>query len=75
LQGGCQVPIACYAELNETTNSLSMRGLVGSVDGSRILQQQLSAPADRAEQLGIDLAEGLLAAGAGDIPAEVYGAD
>jgi len=75
LQGGCQVPIACYAELNETTNSLSMRGLVGSVDGSRILQQQLSAPADRAEQLGIDLAEGLLAAGAGDILAEVYGAD
>ena len=75
LQGGCQVPIACYAELDETTNSLSMRGLVGSVDGSRILQQQLSAPADRAEQLGIELAEGLLAAGAGDILAEVYGAD
>ena len=75
LQGGCQVPIACYAELDETTNLLSMRGLVGSVDGSRILQQQLSAPADRAEQLGIELAEGLLAAGAGDILAEVYGAD
>ena len=40
-----------------------------------ILQDQLSAPARQAEQLGIELAERLLAAGAGEILAEVYGAD
>ena len=72
LQGGCQVPIACYAELDESTDSLHLRGLVGSVDGARILQDQLSAPAQQGEQLGIELAERLLAAGAGDILAEVY---
>jgi len=75
LQGGCQVPIACFAELSEDEGSVSLRGLVGSIDGSRILQDQLSAPARQAEQLGIELAERLLAAGAGEILAEVYGAD
>jgi hydroxymethylbilane synthase len=48
---------------------------VGSVDGARILQDQLSAPTEQAEKLGIELAERLLAAGAGEILAEVYGAD
>jgi hydroxymethylbilane synthase len=75
LEGGCQVPIACYAELDEAGNSLQLRGLVGSVDGARILQDQLSAPTEQAEKLGIELAERLLAAGAGEILAEVYGAD
>ena len=75
LEGGCQVPIACYAELDETGDSLQLRGLVGSVDGTRILQDQLSAPVEQAEKLGIELAERLLAAGAGEILAEVYGAD
>ena len=69
------MPIACYAELDSAGTSLQLRGLVGSVDGSRILQDQLSAPAEQAEQLGIELAERLLAAGAGEILAEVYGAD
>ncbi|MDG1495603.1 MAG: hydroxymethylbilane synthase [Porticoccaceae bacterium] len=75
LQGGCQVPIACYSELDKAGSSLHLRGLVGSVDGSRILQDQLSAPVEQAEELGIELAERLLAAGAGEILAEVYGAD
>ncbi len=74
LQGGCQVPIACYAELVEEQN-LRVRALVGSVDGSLILEDEISGPRDKAEQLGIELAERLLAAGAGAILAEVYGTD
>ena len=74
LQGGCQVPIACYAELAENQN-LRVRALVGSVDGSLILEDEISGPRDAAEQLGIELAERLLAAGAGAILAEVYGTD
>ncbi|ETN93120.1 Porphobilinogen deaminase [Gammaproteobacteria bacterium MOLA455] len=73
LEGGCQVPIACYAELDEPGDCLTLRGLVGSVDGTHILQDQLSAPLEQAEKLGIELAERLLAAGAGEILAEVYG--
>lgn len=74
LQGGCQVPIACFAELKDSQN-LSVRALVGSVDGSLILEDEISGPRESAEQLGIELAERLLAAGAGDILAEVYGSD
>lgn len=73
LQGGCQVPIACYAELED--NNLRVRALVGSVDGSLILEDEISGPRESAEQLGVELAERLLAAGAGAILAEVYGAD
>ena len=74
LQGGCQVPIACYAELDDNQH-LRVRALVGSVDGSLILEDEISGPGESAEQLGIELAERLLAAGAGAILAEVYGAD
>jgi len=72
LQGGCQVPIACFAELNQSSQTLSLRGLVGSVDGSNILRADIQGPREQAEQLGVQLAEQLLAAGAGDILAEVY---
>jgi hydroxymethylbilane synthase len=74
LQGGCQVPIACFAELLDS-HSLRLRALVGSVDGSVILEDEISGPRETAEQLGIELAERLLAAGAGAILAEVYGTD
>lgn len=74
LQGGCQVPIACFSELQQD-GSLWVRALVGSVDGSLILEDEIRGPAASAEQLGIELAEKLLAAGAGDILAEVYGSE
>lgn len=71
LQGGCQVPIGAYAELNE--DHVYLRGLVGSVDGQQILRAEITGPASEAEQLGISLADDLLAQGAGSILAEVYG--
>ena len=71
LEGGCQVPIACYAQLN--AGELSMNALVGSIDGKRILRAAGNDAADNAEQLGIRLAEDLLAQGADEILQEVYG--
>ena len=73
LQGGCQVPIACFAELDASGKSLALRGLVGSIDGTQILRADIQGHRDNAEQLGVQLAEQLLAAGAGEILAEVYG--
>lgn len=73
LQGGCQVPIACFAELNAEGTGLYMRGLVGSVDGRIILRADIEGQVQYAEQLGVQLAEQLLAQGARDILAEVYG--
>jgi hydroxymethylbilane synthase len=73
LQGGCQVPIACFAELSTDRQSIGVRGLVGSVDGQKILQSQLSGPVAKAQQLGEALADQLLEMGAGEILSEVLG--
>lgn len=70
LQGGCQVPIACYAIHRD--NQLWLRGLVGAPDGSQMLFDEISGPVGDAEKMGIELAERLLAAGADKILAEVY---
>jgi len=73
LDGGCQVPIACYAEFVGGGEQLLLRGLVGKPDGSQILRAQATAPATQAEQLGILVAEDLLSQGAAAILADVYG--
>ncbi|KAF7787576.1 hydroxymethylbilane synthase [Pseudoalteromonas rubra] len=70
LEGGCQVPIGAYAEIDG--EQLTLRGLVGAIDGSQILRGEQSGPVADAEQLGIRLAESLLAQGADQILAEVY---
>lgn len=72
LEGGCQVPIGCYATLDDSQNELYLRGLVGRPDGSLVLRDEIRGPATEAEQLGITLAERLLAAGADRILQEVY---
>ena len=71
LQGGCQVPIACFAE--QEGDQLWLRGLVGSVDGTRILRSENRGSADAPEKLGIQTAEDLLSQGAGKILEAVYG--
>ncbi|HLS97142.1 MAG: hydroxymethylbilane synthase [Porticoccaceae bacterium] len=72
LEGGCQVPIACFAQLDDG-GQLYLRGLVGAVDGSRILRAEDRAPAADAEALGVAVAEALLGLGAGEILADVHG--
>ena len=72
LQGGCQVPIACFAELEQDGTTLSLRGLVGSVNGSHILTAQAQGHRDNPEELGVQVAKDLLSQGAGKILAEVY---
>ncbi len=69
LQGGCQVPIAAFAEI--IGERLSMRGLVGSIDGTCILQDSVTGSVNDARELGIALADKLLSAGADKILQEV----
>lgn len=70
LEGGCQVPIGAYALVDGT--QVHLRGLVGAVDGSQMLRDEVSGHVDDAEKLGIELAEKLLVQGADKILAEVY---
>ncbi len=71
LNGGCQVPIACYAVLEG--GQLWLRGLVGQPDGTLLLRAEGRAPAAEAEALGVQVAEELLDQGAEQILKAVYG--
>jgi hydroxymethylbilane synthase len=71
LEGGCQVPIAAYAELD--ADVLHLRALVGEPDGSHVIRGEVEGDAARAEALGVDLANELLARGARAILDKVYG--
>jgi hydroxymethylbilane synthase len=71
LEGGCQVPIACYGRLKNS--NLHLTGLVGSVDGKRIIKDTVEGAPEKAEKLGVTLAEKLLKQGADVILREVYG--
>ncbi|WP_372626815.1 hydroxymethylbilane synthase [Arsukibacterium sp.] len=73
LQGGCQVPIGAFATLNG--EQLHLRGLVGSLDGEQIIRGEITGEAAQAEQLGLAVAEQLLAQGAGVILQQVYQAN
>jgi hydroxymethylbilane synthase len=70
LNGGCQVPIAGFAEIKG--DKLWLRGLVGSPDGAKIYRAEAEANFEQAEQLGIQVANDLLAQGAEQILRELY---
>ena len=77
LGGGCQVPLAVYAELAELpelqANQITIRALVGSVDGATILRSKKTGNRRDAIRIGCDVADDLLAQGAGAILDGVYG--
>jgi hydroxymethylbilane synthase len=63
LGGSCQSPIAAHARLEGT--QLILDGMVAEPDGSRLLRDTLSGKVDDPAALGRQLAERILAAGAG----------
>ncbi len=75
LNGSCEVPIAAHATLKpgqpDQPDQLELRGLVGDANGEQILQGAAEGNADQAEQIGIEVAEQLLAQGAAEILARI----
>lgn len=65
LEGGCQVPIAGHATIDE--DQLHLTGLVAELDGRNVIKASVEGPCHQAVSLGVNLAEALLAQGAGDI--------
>ena len=64
LNGGCQAPIASFAEFNSATGELYLRGMVGYVEGIRILLAEGQTTREDAEDLGRSVAKKLLDLGA-----------
>ena len=73
LQGGCQVPIGAYAEIEG--DNIHLRGLVGSLDGKQIIRAESNGHVSDAEHLGTELAKELLSKGADAILTQVYNQD
>lgn len=71
LEGGCQVPIAGFAVIEDT--GIILKGMVAELDGSKIIKDEIKGPEDRPEDLGIALADRILSKGADRILAGIYG--
>ncbi len=71
LEGGCQVPIAGFAQLRGGT--VELRGLVSDLKGERVVSGAVRGDAGRPRELGVALAEELLGRGAADILAALDG--
>lgn len=70
LNGGCQVPIAGFAQLHGEV--LFMRGLVGNPDGSVLYRAERSGHYNQAVVIGREIAEDLLAQGADKVLQDLY---
>jgi hydroxymethylbilane synthase len=70
LNGGCQVPIAGHAIIDG--DKLTMSGLVGEPDGSRILREQICGKVEDAVTIGVKIADSLLEQGANEILKHLY---
>ena len=71
LKGGCQVPIASFAEL--VNGAIHLRALVGNLEGTHVIRSELTGDPHQAEQIGLSVAEDLLSQGAKEILAELTG--
>src|SRR5574340_110402 len=69
LQGSCQVPLGGFAQINN--GELRLRGFVASIDGQRMIRDEVHGKPEDAEQLGIQMGQRLIALGADKILAEL----
>ncbi|MDJ0733645.1 MAG: hydroxymethylbilane synthase [Nostocaceae cyanobacterium] len=70
LEGGCQVPIGVNTEIDGET--LTLTGIVASVDGQKLVKDTVSGSTEDAEKLGTELAKLLRQQGAQEILSEIF---
>jgi len=65
LGGGCQIPIAGYGEIEH--GRLKLIGMVGSIDGAKVIKDWIEGNPSEGEAMGIELAEKILARGGKEV--------
>jgi hydroxymethylbilane synthase len=70
LEGGCQVPIGVNTQIDGDT--LTLTGIVASVDGQQVVKDTVAGDALNAEQLGIELAQKMRTQGAQEILEAIF---
>jgi hydroxymethylbilane synthase len=75
LEGGCQVPIAGWARINDA-GQIVLRGLVADIDGQNVIVEEASAEVSAtirdAEALGRRVAQAVLDRGGREILRQIY---
>jgi len=71
LEGGCQVPIAAYSQVDG--DNLTLIGLVSSIEGDQVIKETASGNRQDAKKIGVELAERILGMGGKEILEKVYG--
>lgn len=69
LQGGCQVPIGAYAEVQE--NTVSIEAVISTLDGDHAIRDKHSGPIKQAVKIGEELAQRMLESGGEKILHEI----
>ena len=59
VEGGCQVPVGVYAQVDKN-NNLTVKAVIGSIDGKTLIRDSLSGKRKDADKLGRNLAETIL---------------
>lgn len=70
LEGGCQVPIGVNSKIE--SEELILVGMVASLDGKRLIKDKRIGSINRAESIGIELANSLKNQGAEEILEEIF---
>ena len=73
LEGGCQFPLAAFAQLKGDT--LYLEAMLGNEAGTTVIRMDKEGTPDQPESLGTALGEEVLAAGGAEILKEIYGAN
>lgn len=55
LDGGCKTPTGSYAMIEK--NTVTIYGMIGTMDGKHIIKESIEGPTSQAKQLGITLAK------------------
>jgi hydroxymethylbilane synthase len=71
LEGGCQVPIAGHAQVEDGT--VELHGMVAAIEGGEMIRRHGRARLEDAAPLGRRIAREILAAGGDRILREAYG--
>jgi hydroxymethylbilane synthase len=69
LQGGCQVPIGAYAQING--NELHLEAIICTMDGDHAIRDNHSGPINQAAKIGDELAQRMLENGGKKILHEI----
>lgn len=71
LEGGCSVPLGCYAQLDG--DRLVVTGYLGHPSGTHAIRDRISGGSRDARAIGIELAAAIIAGGGDDILEELGG--